>query len=414
MLRNFSFTQIILLNFIVLISLFLFGGLIQTIGLLSITKTNFAIFTGIVFLLFIAANKLYPLGSKDYILPLFLFGIYIVINGFLHHTTALYTVVYLYLFFMIPMVSSMFTEKLLGKSQNCFEFSKSFFYILAISQLPILLFQTFFPEIITNLISQDYLNINLIDMRYGSFFIKSDYTLTLFMNILFVNTLWHFKGEKSIRFLFIFLLFLAILMTNSKMGLIAFGVITAIYMIEQSFKFNRFSPVILSPIIAGIIVLLIVNIDFQTISNNIVYEMQKVEYKAFKGGAIPRYGVLLVLLSNKINLLGNGLFDYYNYFSMNWKFYAGHSLWLTIYNDIGIIGVGLTLWFFWGIIHTSLKKNAEGISYFFILISYSFVSVLLSDLGAMIIIFFFLYTYPRMRSCSQLLKPKTIPIQISK
>jgi hypothetical protein len=399
--RNFILTQSILLNSIILLALFVVGGAAQISGLISITKTNLMIFAGIIFLLFVAANKLYPLGSKNYVLPLSFLCIYILINAFFHDSPILYCIVYIYLLLMIPMAAALFAEKLLGKNQNCFEFTKYFFYALAILQIPILFFQTVFSGTIANIASQNSLNIFSIDMQYGSFFIKSDYTLTLFMNILFANTLWRFKKKKLIHFLFILILFLAIFMTESKMGIIVFFITTFIYLVERVLKFNRFSPVFLIVVTIGIVALLIVIIDFKTIFSSLVYEMQKIEYRSFKGGAIPRYGVLLLLLSSKISFWGHGLFDYYNYFSMNWKFYAGHSLWLSIYNDIGIVGVALTIWWFWGIIHPSLKKSAEGISYFLILILYSFISSLLSDLGAMIIVFFFLYTYPRMSSLSQ-------------
>lgn len=399
--RNFIFTQTILLNSSVLLSLFFLGGIAQIFGLISITRTNFIIFAGIIFLLFVAANKLYPLGSKNYVLPLSFLFIYVLINAFFHDSSILYCIVYIYLLLMIPMAGALFAEKLLGKNPNCFEFTKYFFYVLAILQIPILFFQTVFSGTIAGIASQNSLNIFSIDVQYGSFFIKSDYTLTLFMNILFANTLWRFKKKKLIHFLFILILFLAILMTESNMGLIVFFVTTFIYLVERVLKSNRFSPLFLIVLTIGIVALLIVIIDFNTIFNSLVYEMQKIEYQAFKGGTIPRYGVLVMLLSSKISFLGHGLFDYYNYFSMNWKFYAGHSLWLTIYNDIGIVGVALTIWWFWGIIHPSLKKNAERISYFFILILYSFISNLLSDLGAMIIVFFFLYTYPRLSSLSQ-------------
>lgn len=401
--RNFILTQTILLNSIILLSLFVFGGSVQLFGQVSITETNSVIILGIIFLQFVSPNKLYPFGNKNYLYPLSFLSIYILLNAFFHHSPVLYCIAYLYLLIAIPLIGSMFSEKLLGKNLNSFEFTKYFFYALAIIQLPILLIQNTFPEMLSSLASQNI--INMFDMQFGTFFIKSDYTLTLLMNILLANTLWQSEKKNMSYLIWICLFFLVIIMTNSKIGIIAFGLVITIYLIEKSLKSIRFSPVFLSVLIFGIIAFLIATLNIQDIIDQISYEMYVIDYRANKGLAIPRYGVISQLISSKINFCGNGIFDYYDYLSKTWKFYAGHSLWLTIYIEIGIIGVMLTFWFFWGIIHPSLKKSGEGVSYFFILVMYSFVSVLLNDLGAMIIIFFFLYTYPRMVRCFPI--PKT-------
>jgi len=398
--RNFILTQSVLLNSIILSALFVMGGATQLFSHISITKTNILISMGIVFLQFISGNKLYPFGNKNYLFPLSFLCVYILLSAFFHHSSVLYCIAYLYLLIAIPLISSMFSEKLLGKNPNCFEFTKYFFYALTIFQIPILLLQNAFPEILSSLTWQYSLNIiDTIDLQFGSFFIKSDYTLTMLMNILLANKLWQSEKKNLTCLLWILLFLLVIIMTNSKIGVLVFFVVITIYLIEKALKHIRFSPVFLSVLIVGIIVILISTLNIQSIIDQIFHEMQAIDYRANKGLQVSRYGVLSQLLSSKINFWGNGIFDYYNYFFKTWKFYAGHSLWLTVYFEIGIIGVILTLWFFWGIIHPSIKKSGEGVSYFFILVMYSFISVLLSDLGAMIIIFFFLYTYPSTNKC---------------
>lgn len=271
-------------------------------------------------------------------------------------------------------------------------------------QIPFLLIQNIFSDAIGSFLVKTRLNISFVDLHVGSFFIKSDYTLTLFMNVLLINILWHLKVKKAVRFTLALLIFSAIFMTNSNMGLINFTIIIIAFWISKVKHFNKMITASLIAVTAGTITIVILCIDFQTLFNDLLLEVERIEYIALKGEMIPRYSGLLMLLSKKINLWGYGLMDYYNYFSLQWKFYAGHSLWLTVYNDIGLVGVGLTLWVLWSMVHKDNNRSTEGYCLFFVMVSYSFVSVLLSDLGAMVILFFFMQTFPRMLEQNQLMQ----------
>lgn len=406
--RNFIITRTILFNTGILLSLFVFGGIVQISGVLSITKTNFIIFLGMMVFLLISTRNFYLKDGSQYIRPLCCLSLYIVLNAFFTKAPAKYCIVYIYLFTLLPFVGVMFSEKMLGRNENTFDFTRSFFFFIAVFQIPVLFFQIMFADEISVILGRDTFNLGLIDMYFGSFFIKSDYTLTLLMNVLLVNVLWYLKIRGGIRYIFIAILFCAIAMTNSKMGLIVFFIIINIYWMDKLFQINLITLAILLPTVSVILILLVFNVDFHALYNNFFQEVNWIEHRASKGEVVPRYAVLLAFMFEKVNLWGYGLFDYYNYFSMEWKFYAGHSLWLTIYNDVGLFGVLLTLWLLWSIIHKSIRKTSEGLCYFSILVCYSFISVLFSDLGAMVIVFFFMQTFPRFlkRIEPEAIKPK--------
>jgi hypothetical protein len=103
---------------------------------------------------------------------------------------------------------------------------------------------------------------------------------------------------------------------------------------------------------------------------------------------VPRFGPLLIFLSNDLKIIGEGPYDFYNPINKEWKYGGGHSLLYWLYNDIGIIGIALA---FLSLFLMSYRKTGNKrirFCYFSLLIITSIVTTSMSDMAIM-----FTYNY---------------------
>jgi len=386
-------------SYIVLTVLFLGGGLLQRLSIITITKTNIVI-VAIIILVLVRTSKTYDLATvsvKTY--PILLYFFYILFI-FLYHQNSIVTFLAFSLSTIIPLSSFLFSKKVLCNNNSTSNSILKFFSLILIIQVPILLIQCFYGAHILS-----FLNIStaLIDVRTGTFFINSDSTLGLFANLFLVYLLFQFRNRISIKktVFFILPLFAVIILINSKMSKLSFVFIWSVFLLDKIFSKNKYLAMALFFSILLVFIVMVANINLSEYSSALNYERFRINDLADQGNNLPRYAVFL-LICKKGALFGNGLYDYYNYLTKEWKFYAGHSLWFSLYNDTGPLGCLLILWFYWKIFLASAKNKLVGLAQFTLAVLYSSISFLLYDAGAMLLLTFF--------SCINELKSVSIPL----
>ena len=172
------------------------------------------------------------------------------------------------------------------------------------------------------------------------------------------------------------------------MSKLLFVFIWTTFLFDNIFSINKYLTIALFFSVFSIFMAIIFNVDFNEYYNTLNYEIFRVSNLAEQYKVLPRHAVVL-LLFKKGALFGNGLYDYYNYLTKEWKFYAGHSLWFSLYNDTGPLGCLLILWFYWKLFLTSAKIKLVGVVQFSLAMFYSSISFLLYDAGAMLLLTFF-------------------------
>lgn len=372
--------------YLVLILLFLSGGLLQLLSIISITKTNIliAIFIIIILVYVSTINDLFMFSVR--IWPILLYFLFLLFVSF-YHNNSIITFLSFSLSMVIPFSAFLFSKKVLCKNIYTSDLILKFFYLILIIQVPVLLIQNLYGA---NIIAFSNAPISLIDFTTGTFFMKSDLTLGLFANLFLIYLLFqaHNKISKKQTIFFILLLFAIIILINSKMSKLAFVFVWSVFLVDKIFSVNKFLAIALLFSIFIAIIVTVANLDLNEYLNVLNYERFRVDNLVEHSATLPRYAVFL-LLFKKVSLFGNGLYDYYNYLTKEWKFYAGHSLWFSLYNDIGPLGCFLILWFYWKIFLTSAKIKLVGFAQFSLAVIYSSISFLLYDTGAMLLLTFF-------------------------
>ena len=320
--------------------------------------------------------------------PLFIYLFFLYIVAVTHSNSP--TVFFAYsLSALFPLTVFLFTRGVICDNSDAEESTITFLFTLLIIQVPVLIVQSFYFD---HMSFPSGISVDMVDVRYGTFFMKSDATVGLFANLLLLYLMsgkWA-QYKKSIMMLYFIAIFAVILLINSLLSKIAFCFIILMYAVKIYNKLDKFLAGSIFLLLIIVLIVVGVNVDFLKYYSIVSHERTAIlnDIYRYHNASVPRYSVLL-LLFNKVPLLGNGLFDYYNYLTKEWSFFAGHSLWLSLYNDTGPIGVLLVILFYWKMFFASARNKFVGFVQFTLSVSYSMTTFLLYDVGALLLLAFF-------------------------
>lgn len=368
--------------------LFLIGGTIQYFSILSITKTNLLIVLIIFSLLFTKCTLRNIIKSSLTLWPLLLYLIFLFLVSQYHENSSIIFLAFS-LSSIFPLLTFLYVQKIICENADTVNATINFFYVLLILQLPVLLLQSLYFDF-APFVSP--VGISSIDIRFGTFFMKSDSTVGLFVNLLLLYSI--FKNDKkkiTVTVLYFLSMLTVILLIHSVLSKIVFLFILLIYLINNYLKINKLLMASIFFSLLSIAIFIIFNLDLVEYYKIIIHERSEIinEIDRFHP-QVPRYAVIIMLF-NKVSLLGNGLFDYYNYLTKEWNFFAGHSLWFSLYNDTGPIGVLLIILFYWKVFLSQAKIKLLGFAHFSLAVFYSSISFLLYDIGALLLLATFSY-----------------------
>jgi len=376
------------------------GGFVQFfLGFSNTVITFFTILSFLVFYFFSSKNKVKKEGF-NYSLILLIMVLYTFIISIVNNEFIVKPLLYS-LFFLVPLGIYLLiknTQNFNSKSLNNRRIKKVLL-LVAIFQLPILLFQKYFYSFLISLNNSSQ-QIAHVDFTFGSFFIKNDHALGFFLvvNLLYI---WSYPilKNKFQRNLVSIIIIASLFISNSNTSILyLFGAITIlIFRNRESISKIRVDRVFYLLIFLLIIYLIVdffepkFYLDLQNkLSNSLDY---KTAVKWYKQGQARREQIVVLLIKDGLNFFGNGAYAYFDIlkseFTRNFRHFS-QLIW--IYYDIGLIGL---LGFLMIIFKTNklFKDNSSSYSMYLSIgiLIYSFFTIVTFDIN--FILTYFIYKY---------------------
>jgi len=383
----------ILLLFLVLYS-FVFGGFLQFFIGVSPTITSFLI-CGILLGFFIVKRK-HKVNKNNLLFAAIIFVLIIytfslsIINNLEIVQPAIYS-----LFFIIPFsIYSLFNNRGKYKLYSINQL-KQFLLLLAILQLPILIFQYYGYGFLMQFNNSGQL-VRDVDFQFGSFFLKNDHALGYFLiaNILYV---WTYPVIKNLwqQISITIVLVISLLLANSKVSAYL-GVLAFVYLLIKHKKY-LLALLSKSKFVIFLIIVLLIGLVVYFEPRFYVVLKGKFNYvdalKWYQLGLARREQIILIIVFDGILYFGNGAYSYFDIIKGDFnKTFKHFSQYIWFYYDLGVVGLSLVLAFFYRM-HKLFEQNKSSFSNFMIfgLILYSYFTIVTFDVSFVLI--YFLYNY---------------------
>lgn len=323
--------------------LFLFagGGILQYLGALSQTESNWIalILFLHVFMIRAAWNQL------RYEIPLFIFIMFVVLHRFEYATPASYTLTYLYYLtcaIIAAVAGRMFAMRIASSDgiSSLMKFAKIFLSI----QLFFVVIQSVFTE---QFIALSGAKIGYVDAIFGTLFLQSDAALAAVCELLIICA-FLFSSKVADRFIISATSLLIIFLGNSNASKIAVLLICALLLIGGAYRslsakgrhgFNILAFATVTPILI---------ILYSLTSSWIVeFFVQAADgyYRREAWETASRFSPIGQIFTEGVNMFGYGALTYYNPITKEWLYNAGFSTIYSLYLDFGLVGILLYLYY---------------------------------------------------------------------
>ena len=330
-----------------------------------------------------------------------LYVLTIVLSATLNKTHVVSTLVY-FIFPFLPLSVYLFAYINFKEQFLTFEKVFKFFFYIGLIQLPILLIQQNFYDFLIRF-NKSGQTIESLDFMFGSFFIKSDHSLGVFLLLLIATILYERKRIAHIvlmpRITLVYLL-ISLFLTESNISkliaviLVATTIILPVYRKYGERLVFRLGALILilSMGIAGFSVK-----DKPIIQNRLggpIEEQLSIERaeKFYKESTAKRFQIVLVAAQRlPVKWIGDGPYSYFDIRSGKFTKAPHFSQLLWTYFDLGLLGLTVVISYLWVITRfLSVKRGIVTLFLFGILVVYSFYTTLFSDIAILLSLFFIL------------------------
>ncbi|CDF81218.1 conserved hypothetical protein [Formosa agariphila KMM 3901] len=335
----------------------------------------------------------------------FLYSIVIIISGVINHSTLFHIVLY-NIFSVLPLSCYLFFK--MNKNENYIQkrtVNKLVLYV-AIIQLPILLIQRNFYDILIHFNNSGQ-QIASFDFLFGSFFLKSDHSLGLYLFLVIASLYFNINNiRQSTKYTFLLIVYLSITLllaeSNISKGLLFlfYGIIISMNLYKAITR-NR----IVRKIMIGFIVVLgalfiynIRNIELITSRLGGTLERNFTAEKSlhfFNLGTAKREQIVIAaihVLDTKY--IGDGPYSYFDISTGKFKNTIHFTQLIWTYFDLGLIGLFVVILYMYFIIKTLNINNRQGFYAVCILaLIYMFYTTPFSEIGIIfsLILFFNFY-----------------------
>ncbi|TDU43545.1 hypothetical protein BXY82_0959 [Gelidibacter sediminis] len=376
------------LSFIfIILACFVFGGFIQFF--IGIPNT---VFSYSITALLLAFYALYVLVKQkvffDRVVLLFsLFFLVIVISTIANQTPILKTLIY-FIFVLLPLGCYLFF-KVNQKEGYISQVTISRVYVwIACLQLPVILIQYFGYDFLIefNRSNQSVAN---FDFMFGTFFLKADHAMGFFLLFTIFNLIENNKQNQITQYsnaLYGYL-GLTIFISESNISKLILGVFI-LYIIYKAFPrkvklFGILAIVLLAPLVyAQITKIPAVDKEIQFMKAE--YNVEK-SYRNYENGIAKRAQVIITY-ANKIPLkiIGDGPYSYYNILKGEFTKTKHFSQVIWTYADLGLFGVIIFVMLLYALVKSLALNGYISVFVFSIILIFSFMTTVFSDLGIMI------------------------------
>ncbi len=369
-----------LLLWVIIVLVFLLGGVLQLLGVVTVTQLTLVIsfLLWSHFLFTLVTNKRLSNGI------FYFWGLVataaIIVSAWINSTPSSYLIGSL-LAVLVPLSILQFVAALTkrGRLRDVVRI----LVFISVLQLPIMLIQKIFYDELSSMASQP---IDYIDIAYGTFFLKSDHALAFLMLCLVVFTLLNNASHTVIRWRRPLLILWTgtIALSNSKIAVLL------LLLVFSGYLFGRQRQKVLASLLlvlaGGLLVYLgAPHVDMVT---GEIYERGLARIES--GDAVDRYAPLIVFALEPMSWFGNGPFSYYNPLTKEWGIQGGHSQWYSAYFDFGAVGLMALGSLFLLTAMRARRVTKESYFYMVTIFAFGLVSQPLTDPAMLLIYFSFL------------------------
>lgn len=319
----------------------------------------------------------------------FIFAGLIVASGIVNNSGIAKTTLYL-LFFLLPFTTYMFFRINAKYNYVSEHLIKKIFFYIACIQLPIMIIQKYTYPILVKL-NQSGQGIIDADIMFGSFFLKADHALGLFLLFSIFNIVVNNDNKEITKHpILMYLYFSATIMYSesniTKLMLVIFTIYTLYRMVPRKIK------------LVGILVAVLVSIVAINEAERIdavqgEIEFMKYEYneeksfRNFERGIAKRPQVVIAYATKiPIKILGDGPYSYFNILTREFALTEHFSQILWTYADLGLLGIIIFALLLFTLIKSLGLSSHMTFVVYLLMIVYSFMTTIFSDLAIMIIL----------------------------
>jgi hypothetical protein len=314
--------------------IFIAGGSLQYIGLLSQTQSNWLALFLFSHVFLIRAGWM----QFRYESLLIIFILITVLSYFQHDTPISYMLTYFYYIActIIAAVAGRVYALRIASSITTESFFKVATYFLCL-ELIVVIFQKLFTE---QFISLSQAPIGYIDAIFGTFFLQSDAALAAVCELLTISTFFLFCKVKD-RFVIAVLSLAIIFLGNSSAAKFAIVLVLTLLLAHEVFirlHINRYKLSIILAIGCACLILTIYS-PLLRLLNNFFAQVTDEYYHREGWQTAARFSPLGQMLTERVNLFGYGALTYYNPITKQWLYNAGFSTIYSLYLDFGLAGL---------------------------------------------------------------------------
>lgn len=369
---------------VILFLIFLVGGGIQYF--LGVPNTVYTLLILSIIYLLILFNILSTrkLLISKVILTCLIYLFFILLSSFVNRTEPLKVILYS-IFALIPLGVYYLYSIIENRHISLKPLMNSFFRILALIQLPIILIQKYGYDILIKFNNSNQ-NISDYDAMFGSFFIKADHSLGFFLLMYIISIIFKIRRKeiKLIPWFLLLYLTVTIFIMESNLTKLMLILVFLYYLFLWIYKKIKLLGIGIMLLISFITFNLAlkdpaINGEVQSFKKKYTPEQS---FIAFEKGYAKRPQIVITYVSKiPIKWLGDGPYDYYNIFTGKFKQTLNFSQLIWTYNDLGIFGL-LTVILLAFFLIKSLSLDPESKKLFFLVIlMYLFMTTVFSDLA---------------------------------
>ena len=390
-----SFKQIYIpIFYLITLVTFVFGGSIQFLFGVSNTILTFflTVLLFVVYFLYVLLQRKVVIGKVIYFS--IIYCVFIIVTSVIRQTPLILFLTYL-IFPLLPLGVYLFSFINFKEGYLSFQKIFSLFYYIALIQLPIMLLQkNFFAFLIK--FNNSGQNIEWFDFMFGSFFIKSDHSLGIFLLIIISLVLYKENSLKNgIKFSKLVLLYLSttVFLTESNISKLFLVIILSTFLIIPIYrKYSgtlKFKMSVL--VLAATIIIAGYNLkEEQFIQNKLGGKLEKqlsIENakKFYELGTAKRFQIILVAATQyKLKWIGDGPYSYFDIRTGKFKQTRHFTQLIWTYYDLGTIGLIVVFGYMFSIVRfLDIEKGVPFLFAFSLFLVYSLYTTILSDIAIM-------------------------------
>jgi hypothetical protein len=324
-----------------------------------------------------------------------MFAMVIIITACLTHSDVISTLVYL-IFPLMPISVYLFFH--INKKEQIISFKQIFklYLFVGLIQFPVLLLQKNLYSFLIRF-NQSGQQIESTDFMFGTFFIKSDHTLGVFLLLLIATILYRrneIKGIVRSPEILVGYLLLTLFLTESNISKLLAVIVLSFTVIARFYR--KYGRRLMFKIATGFFVCCIGFLGYNLRNTSIIQsklggslsEQLSVEkaLKVYELRTAKRFQIVVVAFKKlKTKWMGDGPYSYFDIRSGMFKNAPHFSQLIWTYFDLGVLGLLVFLYFLWELIkQLSFGKGIIRISLFLGFLLISFYTTVLSDFGILL------------------------------